>query len=163
MSDILLDDLARAMTDVDAPRDLPARVLAEIGRPQPHRWFWFALPAAVAASIVVAGVVALRPVLSQSDVPAVTRLTFAQHAATDPAPNIVAAGLTAAPVDRSAQTISADELAWLSRRLPALETPPLTLEPIQPVTPSIAPINVEPISLEPIAVPPPRAGSIDRH
>ena len=162
MSDILLDDLARAMTDVDASPDLRARVLAEIARPQPRGWSWFALPAAAAASIVVAGAFALGPLPSESDVPAVTRLSFVQHAVNDPTPNIVATGLTAAPVDRPAEPITADELAWLSRRLPALETRPLTLVPIQPVTSSLAPINVEPISLEPIAVPPPRAGSSDR-
>ena len=162
MSGILLDDLARAMTDVDAPPDLGARDLAEIGRPRPRPWAAFALPVAAAASIVVAGAFVMRPLLSTSDVPTVAHRSVSQHGVTDPAPNIVSTGVAAAPVLRTGAVVSADELGWLSRRLPALETRPLALEPIQPVAPSIAPINVEPIALEPIAVPPSRAGSIDR-
>ena len=33
MSDLVLDDVARARTDVEPPIDLRARVLSEIGRP----------------------------------------------------------------------------------------------------------------------------------
>ena len=160
MSDLFLEGIARAMTDVEAPADLGARVLAEIGRQQARRWSAVVLPLAAAASIAAA-IVAMRPVLTGLDVPAVSRPAFAQVAATDPAPNI-AAGAATASARRTDATVSAEELAWLSRRLPALETHALTLEPIQPPATSIAPISVEPIALEPISVPPSGAGSGDR-
>jgi hypothetical protein len=82
-------------------------------------------------------------------------------AANDPAPHIVAVSNPAGPTPRT-EAISDDELAWLARRLPALETRALTFDPIQPDVPFIAPISVEPIALEPISVPPPGAGSGDR-
>ena len=104
----------------------------------------------------------MRPWLTGVEVPAVPRPALVQLAANDPAPHTVPVAVTAAPVRPSEPRISADELAWLSRRLPALETRALTVEPIQPPAPSIAPISVEPIALEPISVPPSGAGSGDR-
>jgi len=162
MSDMFVDDIARAMTDVEAPMDLRARVLAEVSRPHSRRWSAVALPLAAAASIAAVAIVAMRPVLTELQVPAVPRASLVQLAAGDPAPHIVADTASAAPARRLAASVSADELAWLSRRLPALETRALTLDPIQPPSPSIAPISVEPIALEPISVPPPGAGSGDR-
>jgi hypothetical protein len=162
MSDLYLDDIARAMTNVEAPAGLRARVLAEIARPQARRWSAVMLPLAAAASIAAVGIVAMRPVLAQLEIPAVPRPSLIQPAAIDPAPHTVAVTATAAPARRLDAPISADELAWLSRRLPVLETRALTLEPIQPPMPVIAPISVEPIALEPISVPPPGAGSGDR-
>lgn len=162
MSDRFVDDIACAMTDVEAPVHLRARVLVEISRRPSRRWSAVALPLAAAASVVAVGTFALRPLVTGLEVPAVPRPPLVQIAANDPAPRTIAAGVTAAPARASEPAISADELAWLSRRLPALETRALTLEPIQPALPSIAPISVEPIALEPIAIPPPEAGSGDR-
>ena len=158
MSDLFLDDIARAMTDVEAPVDLRARVLSEIGRPRARRWSAVVLPLTAAASIATVAV-AMRPLLTDLELPAVPRPALMQLAATDPAPLITPfAGTTR----RSDAPVSADELAWLSRGLPALETRVLTLDPIQPPPPSIAPISIDPITLEPISVPPPGAGSGDR-
>jgi hypothetical protein len=161
MSDLFLDDIARTMTDVEPPIDLRARVLSEICRPHARRWSAVALPLAIAASIATVAVVAMRPLLTQVEMPAVPRPSLGQVAATDPAP-LAVPGSTAPTARRLGAPVSADELAWLSRRLPALETRALTLEPIQPPPPSIAPISVEPIALEPISVPPSGAGSGDR-
>ncbi|HVQ41378.1 MAG TPA: hypothetical protein VMS54_04195 [Vicinamibacterales bacterium] len=161
MSNLFLDDIARAMTDVEPPIDLRARVLSEIGRQDARRWSAVALPLALAASIAAVAVVAVRPLLTEIEMPAVPRPSLVQLAATDPAP-LTIPGSAGATARRSGAPVSADELAWLSRRLPALETRALTLEPIQPPPPSIAPISVEPIALEPISVPPPGAGSGDR-
>jgi hypothetical protein len=162
MSDMFVDDIARAMTGVEAPADLRARVLAEIGRPHARRWSAVALPLAAAASIATVAVLTMRPLLTGLDMPAVPRPSLVQLAATDPEPLTIPVGATPATARRSNAPMSADELEWLSRRLPALETRALTLEPIQPPAPSIAPISVEPIALEPISVPPPGAGSGDR-
>jgi hypothetical protein len=161
MSDLFLDDIARTMTDVEPPIDLRARVLSEICRPHARRWSAVALPLAVAASIATVAVVAVRPLLTEIEIPAVPRPSLVQLAATDPAP-LTIPGLSATTARRSGAAVSADELAWLSRRVPALETRALTLEPIQPPPPSIAPISVEPIALEPIPVPSSGAGSGDR-
>ena len=159
---MFVDDIARAMTDVEAPANLRARVLVEIGRPRKRRWSAVALPLTATASIVAVGILAMRPWLTGAEVPAVPRPALVQLAANDPAPRTVAVAVTAAPVRPSEPRISADELAWLSRRLPALETRALTLEPIQPPAASIAPISVEPIALEQISVPAPGAGSGER-
>ena len=161
MSDLFLDDIARTMTDVEPPIDLRARVLSEISRSHARRWSGVALPLAVAASIATVAVVAVRPLLTHIEMPAVPRPSLGQLAATDPAPLTIPES-TGATKRRLSAPVSADELAWLSRRLPALETRALTLEPIQPPSPSIAPISVEPIALEPISVPPSGAGSGDR-
>ena len=161
MNDIFVDDMARAMTDVEPPADLSARVLAELARPHSRRWFSVALPLAAAASVAAVGLVAMGPRLTVLDVPAVPRPSLVRLGATDPAPHTIAVTITTS-ARRSDAPISADELAWLSRRLPALETRALTLESIQPPTTSIAPISVEPIALEPISVPSPGAGSGDR-
>ena len=159
MSDILIDDIARAMTEVEAPANLGARVLSEISRPRSQRWPTVLLPLAAAASIVAVGALAMRPVITEFEVPAVSRPSLVQLATVDPAPRIVGTNVIASPAPRAAASISADELAWLSRRLPALETRALALDPIQPVTPSIAPINVEPIALALVSVPPLVLGS----
>jgi len=161
MSDLFLDDIARAMTDIEPPVDLRARVLSEIRRPHARRWSAVALQLAAAASIATVAVV-MRPLLTEFELPAVARPSLVQLAVTDPAPLTTPVGATAATARRLDAVMSADELAWLSRRLPALETRVLTLDPIQPPPPSIAPISVEPIALEPISVPPPGAGSGDR-
>ena len=161
MSDIFLDDIARSMTDVEPPVDLRARVLSGIGRPPAARWSIAALRLAGAASIATVAAVAMHPVVTELEMPDVPRASLVLLAAIDPAPLTVHDGTTA-PAARRSHAVSADELAWLSRRLPALETPALTIEPIQPPAASIAPISVEPIALEPIAVPPPGAGSGDR-
>ena len=161
MSDLFLDDVARAMTDVEPPIDLRARVLSEIGRPHARRWSAVALPLAAAASMAAVAVVAVRPLLTEIEMPPVPRPSLVQLAAADPAP-LTVPGSPGATARRSGAPVSADELAWQSRRLPALETRALTLEPIQPPPPSIAPISVEPIALEPISVPPSGAGSGDR-
>ena len=162
MRDRFLDEIAREMTDVEPSIDLRARVLSEIARPRAQRWSAVALPLSAAALIATVAVVAMRPLLTELEMPVVPRPPLVQLAATDPAPRTAVVGASAAPARRPAAPMSADELAWLSRRLPALETPALTLEPIQPPLPSIAPISVEPIALEPISVPPPGAGSGDR-
>ena len=162
MSDIFLDDIARSMTDVEPPVDLRARVLSGIGRPPAARWSIVALRLAGAASIATVAAVAMHPVFTELEMPDVPRASLVLLAAIDPAPLTVHDGATARAARRSHAPVSADELAWLSRRLPALETPALTIEPIQPPAASIAPISVEPIALEPIAVPPPGAGSGDR-
>jgi hypothetical protein len=161
MSDLFLDDIARTMTDVEPPIDLRARVLSEIRRPHAPRWSAVALQLAAAASIAAVAV-SVRPFLTELELPAVARPSLVQLAAIDPAPLTIAAAAIAATARRPNAPLSADELAWLSRRLPALETRVLTLDPIQPPPPSIAPITVEPIALEPISVPPPGAGSGDR-
>ena len=160
MSDLFLEDIARAMTDVEPPIDLRARVLSEIRRPHARRCS-VALPLAAAASITAVAV-GVRPFLTELELPAVARPSLVRLDATDPAPLTIAVGAIAATARRPNAPLSADELAWLSRRLPALETRVLTLDPIQPPPPSIAPISVEPIALEPISVPPPGAGSGDR-
>lgn len=162
MSDMFVDDIARAMTDIEAPADLRARVLAGIGRPQARRWSAVALPLATAASMAAVAVVMMRPLLMELDVPAVPRPSLVQRAAADPAPHAIAISTSAAPAQRPVAAISADELAWQSRRPPALAERALTLEPIQPPPASIAPISVEPIALEPIALPPRGAGSGNR-
>ena len=162
MSDLFLDDVARAMTDVEPPIDLRARVLSEIGRPHPRRWSVVALRWAAAASIATVAAVAMRPVFTEREMPGVPSPSLLRLAAADPAPFIAAVGATDSRALRRHAHVSADELAWLSRRLPALEMRALTVEAIQPQTPSIAPITIEPIALEPISVPPPQASSGDR-
>jgi hypothetical protein len=162
MSHRFLDDIARAMTDIEAPSDLCGRVLAGIARPRHRRWSAAIVPMAAAASVVAVAVIGSRPFLTELDVPVVPRPSLVQPAETLPAAPALVTTAAAAAALRPAIALSSDELAWMSRRLPALETPVLALAPIQPTVASIAPISVELIALEPISVPPPGAGPGDR-
>jgi len=160
MNDSLLDDIARAMTDLEPRADFSARVLSEIGRTPPRRWRAVLVPAAAAIAALI--LVAVRPLLVPLDLPAVSRPSIVPRIGAEPVPRTTPRRLAARRQEPPDASISADELAWLSRRLPPLETPALVVAPIQPATSFIAPITVEPIALEPISVPPPGVGSGDR-
>lgn len=158
MNDIFIDEIAREMTEVEAPAGLRARVLEDIRRPQHSGWSRTIAPAAAAAAIAALGFASLRPVLLPAELPAFSRAGVEAFVPGVPSPRIAAVS-SARGTTPDTFEISTDELAWQSRRFPRLEVRTPVVEPIQPVTTSIAPITVEPITLEPISVP--RSGSGD--
>ena len=156
-----IDDVAHAMTDVDAPADLRVRVLAELESASARRWPSFAWPLAAAGAVVLALVVS-RPWLTSAPQRPLTAASENRNAAAAPA--IAAETDPAAAVRRGSRgsAVSADELAWRARALPPLVTRGMVIPSIQPGSMSIAPIAVEPIELDPISLPPVGGGAVER-
>ena len=160
--DPFIDDVARAMTDVDAPARLRSRVLAELESTTARRRQLFAWPA-VAAGALMAAIILSRPWFTPSP-----------HSAWPPAPEIQSAEAASATVRETtpaetvvhrrtpAAVVSVAEKAWLARALPPLVTQDVVIPTIQPTPMSIAPIAVEPIELGPISMPPVGGGTGER-
>jgi hypothetical protein len=151
--DELIDDAARAMTEVEPSRDLRARVMADLYPPAGNWTRTFAGVGAVAAALLLAlwlpAIGRREPVVSQP----IGRVEPPQVVSQPNAP-------TALPViaRRSvskAQRISAEESAWLARSVPPLAaSPAINIDPIQPERSSITPITVEPFGIQPIELAP---------
>ena len=147
--DELITRAARSMTDVDVPASFRASVVAKLGRQSTPSWPRFAMGLAAAAAMLLAMWMPRATVVQPPLAPG----SLAVTSAASPVPGTLGAASTADAARRvRPQTpMSADELAWLARRVPSLPAPdPLTLEPIQPPASSIAPIIVEPLDATPI-------------
>jgi hypothetical protein len=157
--DHVIDTVARDLTAGDPPAHLRARVMARLDERPARRWRWWT--AAACAAGVMAAVVMTLPhrhtsaVSQQLPTIASTSLTH------EPRPSIstgelqpLAAGprpkkkwRTQPPAVPAAS--SAEELAWQSRTIPALDSPDrVTLADIQP-----APLEIRPLVTNPLTVP----------
>lgn len=159
--DVLIDDVARQMTDGHPSDDLRARVTDRLG-PAPQRgWLRRFAPAAA-----IAGLAAMALFSRPADDPG----TVAPTSATPPLvasaarrgvvpPTAGSVSPTGTAVVRRGpeltRQVSADELAWHARTVPPLlARPALLIDPIQPTRVSIAPMTVEPLATDPLALPP---------
>jgi hypothetical protein len=153
MNDDLVTRVARGMTDVEVPASFRARVVGNLGRQTtPVRWHRLAMGAAAAALLILAIWVPRESNVGSSVV------TPVQHVASVRPPDtakVPAAPETALSPRRATQNppMSADELAWLARRVAPLAAPePLVLGDIQPTAATIAPMIVEPIDTAAIEI-----------
>src|SRR5689334_11909610 len=156
-NDSLVDDVARALTDVEPSVEFRARVMTRLEprRSMRHR----NVLAGFAAVAVAASVLAIVWPRSHRQ-PAALQEPFASVAS----PPVVQppAGAASRTVQKTASRSvvmrrqpSPEELAWLSRALPALESSSaISLDPIQPPPPSIAPINIDAVGPRPLEVAP---------
>jgi hypothetical protein len=150
--DALIDETARAMTDVQPSSEFHQRVVGNL-RPTAGRTAWRAAGAlAAAATVIVALGLPHKP-----SAPAHTPTPLVSAPSLPPeAPNNAArVGATVRTARKALPAISADEIAWLSRSVPAIESAPdIVIDPIQPSRPSIAPISVEPVGPKPLEIAP---------
>jgi len=158
MTEHLIDDVARRMTNVTPPAELRARVVARLGdRPAPWR-AWVPLAAAAALVAAVAGVSVARraPQLrTTTPLPAVSQTTAGNMSAAAQVP----ATATAVPARKKhpikSETISAAEAAWRVRAIPAIAAAPLlTADDIQPQSLSVPLLELKPLVTLPVIVAP---------
>lgn len=166
-----IDRIAREMVDVEPCADLEGRIRARLDQMRPQRtamwWSWrLAVPASAAAAIVIA-LIARDPVAKIERPGSVT-----SQAATVPASRIPVssppvqptadagvARVSPARVRRSAAArdqkpaepgLSAEELAWMERRVPALD--PLTAVTVDRL--QVTAIQPEPLAITPLIMTP---------
>lgn len=151
--DELIDDAARAMTEVEPSTDLRVRVIASLERPAARWPRVFVGLAAVAAALLLAFWL---PAIGWRDPEVsrpVARVEPAHPILHENAPTTVPT--TTRRLISKAPGISAEESAWLARSVPPLAAAPaITIDPIQPTRPSITPITVEPFGIQPIELAP---------
>jgi hypothetical protein len=141
----LIDDVARRMTDADAPGDLRARVLARLpAEPAPTFRGTLVMSgfAASVAALIVVGVIWSRHEAPSMAPPSVAS-NVEPHFAPAPQPSAEITDTAVTP-RRLAQPRRAEVAV---RRLPALE-----VETIQPERLSIAPLTVAPLVSEPLRI-----------
>lgn len=145
--DRVIDDVARAMTGGNPPADLRGAVLARLDRRLPWRWAWLALPATVAAIVVLTVAVRDRgATVPSTPVSSVAQVRSAP--AVDP-PAAAAAG----PAPRRVSSRRARPGIAAIRSIAALAEPrPLRTEIIQPDALAIPLLQMKPIATEPIAI-----------
>ena len=157
MTEHLIDDVARRMTNVTPSADLRARVVARLGdRPAPWR-AWLPLVTAAALVTAVAGVsVARRGPQLRTTTPllAVSQTTAGNMSAAQ-----VPATATAVPARKKhpikSETISAAEAAWRARAIPAIASAPtLTADDIQPQSLNVPLLELKPLVTLPVIVAP---------
>ncbi|HXT70087.1 MAG TPA: hypothetical protein VN700_10055 [Vicinamibacterales bacterium] len=152
--DDLVDLVAREMTEV-ASVDLTTHVLARL-EPRPVASIWLRL--AAGGGVAAAALVMLVLWWPRSQPPLGNRVASPAELVTTttaPGPETVVADRL--PIESRALRspgISAEDAAWLARAVPPLPpTPPISIDPIQPVPLSIAPISVQPLDPQAIEVP----------
>ena len=159
--DQLIDTVARQMTESDPTPDFRARVIAALpARTRRSNWLRFAVPAAALGALAIAAVMSgaaglewsKRPKVQGSEGPgAATTLRSVESPVVVETSASKASGpldhWTVGPLDRHADVPLPSHVAPLD------EVTPLSIEPIQPIGLSIAPITVTPIVTEPLAVP----------
>ena len=164
-----IDRIAREMVNIEPSADLETRIRARVRAAQPERanvwWVWrVAMPVAAAAAVTVA--IAVREPASEvaRPEPAPSAIQTARVSApTAPAtPSetpvrqraiVKAANRSRAARSRTAE-LSAEELAWMERRPPALD--PVTalqmdhlrVDSIQPEPLAITPLIMPPVTTE---------------
>jgi hypothetical protein len=164
-----IDRIAREMVDVEPSADLEARIRARVRAAQPGPttpwWVWrVAMPAAAAAVVMFAIVVrSPRPTVINSETTSASAQPAgaAQPASTATAPAVVKTASAAARVVRTSSrqkpegsVLSAEELAWMERRMPALDpvnalhVDRLGVESIQPEPLAITPLTMTPVTTE---------------
>ena len=163
-----IDRIAREMVDVEPSVDLEARIRARLRARfddvRPARtaawWSWrVAAPLGAIASLALAFIVVQGPGLgvqssvgtsqvaqvSSSPVPQVT---------SSPVPNIPTSQVERVGVSKVASKFSAEELAWMERRIPALDSvnslgvEHLRVDSIQPEPLAITPLTMTPVATE---------------
>ncbi|GEM_PF-4790233 len=144
---------ARTMIDVEPPQDLEARIRLRLDSVTPvasaRRWPWVA-GLATAATVTLTLIVMLS---RSSEVPefrgsAVPEFRSAGvQESRSPEVQKFRGPVVSAPVRLPAyRTISASELEWMARRVPALDL----IDPIQPEPVWIAPLTMAPLMTSPM-------------
>jgi hypothetical protein len=175
-----IDRIAREMVDVEPSADLEARIRARIREARPARfpawWTWrVAVPLAAIASLALAFVVVQSPGLArrsaergggsrvQGPEPVGVQGSSSLPAGAAPAGAVAEAGpgvVNTSQPRASASRLSAEEIAWMERRMPALEPvnalqmDHLRVDSIQPEPLAITPLTMTPVATE--------AGGIER-
>ena len=169
-----IDTVARRLTAGDAPANLRAAVVARLDDRRSPAWWRQPLPAFAAVIVVaIAGGVTIMQVraprangtTAAPTVASALPLAAPQPSLAPPAPMTASAPAGAAsPRTRSAARPSREpgeaELAWHTRRIPALVAPDaIAFDEIQPVALTMPLLNVTPIVTPPIAPPADGGGS----
>lgn len=168
----LVDRVARDMTAADPRAGVSDRVMAAIGPRRGRGLSRVVVPLGAAAAIAAVAILAPRGLQRVTPVPARPSSLADAGAAATPTASLAVSGSTipddlglrvpAAPDARPATRarrpdvrLSAAEVEWLSRAVPALAQPaPLDLTPIQPDRLAIPLLTVEPLATEPLVLPP---------
>ena len=172
-----IDRIARGMVDIEPSRDLEARIRARIREARPAQagawWIWrVAAPfTAAAAAIAIALVVVQGPEskvgMQESRGPAIVSNVAAQPSSALPAEAARAGTLAkrlpaeGAPAGAVAKAeLSSEELAWMERRIPALESMnSLQVEHLQVDSIQPEPLSITPLTMTPVAT---DSGGIER-
>lgn len=151
----LIDDAARRMTAAEPSGHLRTRVVARLGTARrPRQWRWLLAPLVAATAVAIAVLVVREPRVVPGTsfvVPGTTSVVPGTNAVV-PGTSSVVPGTNAivhnVPGVPGVPASSADEIAWQSRALPALEAPEaLTLDAIQPEALDIRPLVTKPLSV----------------
>ena len=162
-----IDRIARAMVDVEPSVDLEARIRARVREVQPARsvaWLSWRVAAPLVAAAAIALALVVRSLESRVQSPE-TRIavqsatglpTEAQNA--NVGPEVVKTSLlpkiSTSRLSKAASTLSAEELAWMERRVPALDpvnalqVDHLRVDSIQPEPLAITPLTMSPVATE---------------
>lgn len=156
-----IDHIARAMTDIEPPHDLEARIKRRLDgetRITPARWtpvYWLGgaglIATAALLAIVVQGPAESTVQRSSGEQASVSpAISSSPQALTSTAP-VLPTSPGARPVSTpvrlpSYRSMSASEAAWLSRRVEALDV----IDPIQPERESITPLTMAPVVTSPV-------------
>ena len=163
-----IDRIAREMVDVEPSADLEARIRARVRAAQTERaprdiawWGWrVAMPVAAAAVVTIA--IALRGPASEVEPAEISSAPIQTAQAPAPAAPVTAdatprsekAIVRVVNRSRASQTqtaqLSAEELAWMERRMPALE--PVTALQMDHLGANT--IQPEPLAITPLIMPP---------
>lgn len=163
-----IDRIARAMVDVEPSADLEARIRARLGAARPARgtawWSWrIAVPMGVVTAALLVGVQVSRSpgVVNPIGVPA----SRGPEVVTSQLPNVstsrpseVTSQLPRFPTSPlagvSPPQLSPEEIAWMERRMPALDPvnalqmDRLHMDSIQPEPLAITPLTITPVNTE---------------
>jgi len=156
--DHIIDLVARQMTEAEPPADLRARVIAALPPTRRPRWIRMTIPAGAIAALAIIALMSGTVWLERSNGPAVQGSKGPDAATTTrvvaPAVAEASAGATTGPLDRwTVGPLDRVDVPLPSRVAPLEEVVPLSIEPIQPIGVSIAPITVTPLVTEPLVVP----------
>ena len=147
-----IDRVAHDMTDVAPHTDLRAAVLARLEDRPRIPWKHTALPA-IAAGVAIAAVVMTQTSREITEPQPVSAVATSAPQTLLPS-NGELPQTTAARRKPALVPMSADEVAWHARAVPALvPAAPIAVESIQPTPIQIAPITVEPLAIDPLALP----------
>ena len=153
LSDDLIAHVAGSMTDAEPSPRFRARVLADLDRsPAPRRLWWVPVVAMTAAATAI---VTLWPHPQAPALPALPSLAALKapvaldppSLSNDAAPSTTRSGAVPRRVNISDPIVSAEELEFRARAIPALDKPaPLSLEAIQPQPLSIPLLVISPLT-----------------
>jgi hypothetical protein len=166
-----LDRIAREMVDVAPPVDLEARIRARLDAVRPDRhgtWWSWRVGAAVGAAAALALIIGVQVSrsLPAGSAPADAAAPAGPVVANSPAPQFPGSPIaevrpsrrskipTSRPSRVPASQLSSEELAWMERRMPALEpldalqVDHLRLDSIQPEPLAITPLTMTPVATE---------------